>query len=76
MYPEPGAPHHQPHLHARYAGSKAVYGIAPTALLSGWMPEPQEARIVHWAEQHQSELKENWARLQRGERALPIDALP
>jgi hypothetical protein len=76
MYPEPGIPHHNQHFHARYAESKAVYGIAPVALISGWMPGPQEALVVEWAEQHQSELKENWARLQRGERALPIDALP
>ena len=76
MYPEPGARHRRPHFHARYSGSTAVYDFRHFHLLVGSMPAAQQERIVEWATIHQSELVQNWLRLQRGERPLPIDPLP
>jgi hypothetical protein len=76
MYPEPGNPHHLPHFHARYSGMNAVYQIFPVSLLKGQMPGPQSTLIETWAKTHQQELADNWARLQRGESALPITPLP
>jgi hypothetical protein len=76
MYPEPGAPHHHRHFHARYDGYKAVYRISPITRLSGQLPGPQEDLALRWAHTHQKELQRNWVRLQQGKTALPIEPLP
>jgi len=76
MYPEPRVPHHHPHFHVRCAGASAVYRISPPSLLAGAIPSSQAELVVAWASVHQRELMENWARLQKGERALPIAPLP
>jgi Domain of unknown function (DUF4160) len=75
MYPEPRVPHHHPHFHARYGGSSAVYRISPASRITGTIPAPQEALVLAWAGAHEQELKENWARLHRGQSALPIPPL-
>jgi hypothetical protein len=75
MYPEPGAPHHHQHFHARYAGSTAVYRISPITRLNGQISGSQEDLVLHWANMHQKELQRNWVRLQQGKTALPIAPL-
>lgn len=67
MYAEPGVPHHRPHFHAYYQEFAAVYGIEPVELLSGELPRKQQRLVEAWAELHQSELQENWDRLQNGQ---------
>src|ERR1700730_6674301 len=52
MYPEPGAPHHHQHFHARYAGSAAVYRISAITRLNGQLPRPQEDLVLLWAHTH------------------------
>jgi Domain of unknown function (DUF4160) len=75
MYPEPGGRHHEPHFHAWHAGKQAVYFIDPFRRAAGSLPVPQERLITTWALLHISELKENWARLERLETPLPIPPL-
>jgi hypothetical protein len=76
MYPEPGARHHHPHFHVRYAGQKAVYQIQPTERLAGSVPSRQEDLVLRWAEMRSRELKRNWKRLQQGKLPVPIQPLP
>jgi hypothetical protein len=72
MYPRDHLP---PHFHALYAGSDAVVGIHPVALLQGRLSPRVLALIVEWAQRHQAELLAYWERLQRGQPALPIAPL-
>jgi hypothetical protein len=76
MYPEPDAPHHYPHFHARYGEHQAVYRVHPVERLAGFLPRPQEELVMHWAKQRRWDLQRNWVKLQSGERPLPIKPLP
>lgn len=75
MFSEAGGPHHRPHFHAYYQGDVAVFGIEPVDLMAGELPRTQRRLVEAWAELHQAELLEDWARLQHGERPLPIAPL-
>lgn len=75
MYLEAGAPHHQPHFHAYYQDSVAVFGIDPVELIAGDFSARQRRLVEAWAELHQQELLVDWDRLQGGERPLPIEPL-
>ncbi|MCP4357787.1 MAG: DUF4160 domain-containing protein [Chloroflexi bacterium] len=74
MYAEPDAPHHRPHLHAYHQNHAAVFAIDPIEIISGSMPRRQQRLVEAWAELHQSELREDWKRLQSGE--LPFKIAP
>jgi hypothetical protein len=75
MYAEPDAPHHKPHLHAYYQDNVAVYALDPIVLIAGSVPRRQRRLIETWVSLHQSELLENWNRLQQGRKPFLIDPL-
>ena len=75
MYMEAGVPHHKPHFHAYYQDEVAIYGIDPIERISGELPKRQLRMIEAWAELHQTELAEDWQRLQSGQGPLPIPPL-
>ena len=75
MYMEAGVQHHVPHFHTYYQNEVAVYGINPIELISGNLPKRQQRMIEAWAELHQSELLEDWGRLQAGHTPQPIAPL-
>jgi hypothetical protein len=52
--------HPPPHFHARYAEYRATYGIENLSKLNGIFPPAQERLLLAWAQQHQSELREDW----------------
>ncbi|MBM2849930.1 MAG: hypothetical protein HW418_2872 [Anaerolineales bacterium] len=74
MYAEPGTPHHHPHFHAYYQNAVAIYSIDTLEVIGGALPQRQQRLIEAWAELHQSELLENWDRLQAGQ--LPYKIAP
>ena len=75
MFSEIGQPHHRPHFHAYYQENVAVLGIDPVEIISGTLPRRQQRLVEAWAELHQSELIEDWERLQAGQVPLPIEPL-
>jgi hypothetical protein len=75
MYTEAGEQHHSPHFHAYYQDDTAVFGLDPVELLAGSLPRRQRRFVEAWAEIHQAELLNDWARLQAGELPSPIDPL-
>jgi hypothetical protein len=75
MFAELGEPHHSPHFHAYYQGKVAIFRIQPIELIAGEMPRRQQRLIEAWAELHQSELAEDWERLQSGKKPVPIEPL-
>jgi hypothetical protein len=74
MYVEAGAVHNQPHFHAYYQDTAAVYAIDPVELLGGALPPRQQRMVEGWAELHRKELLRNWALLQIGR--LPGRIIP
>ena len=75
MFAEAGSPHHAPHFHASYQGSKVVYGIDPVVRLEGGLPRKQERLIEAWAELHQKALRMDWELLQAGDNPVPVAPL-
>lgn len=75
MYMEVGEPHHLPHFHAYYQEHVAVFGLDPVDLIAGSLPRRQHRLVVAWAELHQSELVDDWQRLQSGQQPVPIEPL-
>lgn len=53
----------------------AVYGIDPVELISGGLPKRQQRMVEAWAEMHQTQLVEDWERLQAGQIPTPIAPL-
>ena len=75
MYMEAGQPHHTPHFHAYYQEDAAVFSLEPIDVIAGTLPRRQRRLVEAWAELHQTELLEDWQRLQAGLRPLPIAPL-
>ncbi len=67
--------HHVPHIHAEYAGQKAVFNVSSGAVLAGNLP-PGKARLVQaWIEIHRDELLANWSLAVNGEDVFKIEPL-
>jgi len=43
--------------------------------VKGQLPRKVLKKVFEWMDEHEEELMANWARLQDGEEALPIDPL-
>lgn len=44
-------------------------------VVQGQFPRKALKKVFEWMDEHNDELMANWARLQNGEEALPIDPL-
>ena len=53
----------------------AVFGISPVEIIAGDLPRTQLRLVEAWAELHQSELRQDWDRLQAGRAPVPIAPL-
>lgn len=58
-----GDDHNPPHFHAVYKNNDALITIDPIALNEGSIDRKALRKVLEWASQHQSELHENWYRL-------------
>ena len=52
--------HHIAHIHADYAGQKAVFNIADGTVLAGALPSGKARLVQAWIEIHRDELLANW----------------
>jgi hypothetical protein len=67
--------HPPPHFHARYGGRKATIDIESLTVLFGDLPPRVRGLVTEWGVQHQSELRDNWQRVERNEAPHPIEPL-
>lgn len=65
MYREVGGKHHYPHIHADYAGEKAVFNIETAKLMEGSFPTKQRKEVEAWIALRKLELRQNWTTLNR-----------
>ena len=63
MYREVGGRHHYPHIHADYAGKKAVFNIATAELTEGHFPPKEKKLVEAWIELRKVQLQSNWNQL-------------
>lgn len=54
--------HSPPHFHAQYGDAEAAINIETLEIIAGDLPARATRLVAEWAEQHQSELLENWQR--------------
>jgi len=67
--------HHVPHVHAEYAGSRAVFAIGDAAVLAGELP-PGKTRLVQaWIEIHRDEIAADWQLAVNGDEPFRIEPL-
>ena len=66
MNKESDAPHHEPHVHARYQGNNASFNF-DGELLAGSLPSRQQKYVEAWILLHQEELMANWELINAGE---------
>ena len=52
--------HNPPHFHVQYNEFNASIDIQTLGLIEGKLPSKVLGLVVEWAEDHQSELLENW----------------
>ena len=65
--------HNPPHFHAEYQGYEAVFSITSGEITETKKFPPRAAKLVkEWALEHQSELLENWKRIEQDQALFKI----
>lgn len=54
--------HDPPHFHAIYGEFQATIHVEELTLLEGHLPRRALELVLDWAELHQAELRDDWAR--------------
>lgn len=67
--------HNLPHIHVRYAGSKASVAIDDGRVLAGSIPSKQLKLVQAWFEIHKDELFADWELAVAGEQPFRIAPL-
>ncbi len=67
--------HHVAHLHAEYAGHRAVFSIPDGTLLAGALPPGKAKLVLAWIEIHHEELLANWDLAVNGEELFRVEPL-
>lgn len=67
--------HNPPHFHATYGEYNAEIGIKEINVLIGKLPPRVLGLVIEWALIHQTELMENWKRIENGQEIIKISPL-
>ena len=67
--------HHMPHLHAEYAGNRAVFSVDDGEVLAGTLPSGKARLVQAWIEIHSEELLADWQLAVIGEEVFKIEPL-
>jgi hypothetical protein len=67
--------HRVPHVHAEYAGERAVFSVPDGGLLAGHLPRGKSRLVQAWIEIHADELRANWDLAVVGEPVFGIEGL-
>ncbi len=67
--------HHAPHLHAEYAGKRAVFSILDGEVLAGELPSGKARLVQAWIEIRREELLADWQLAVNGEEVFKIEPL-
>ena len=68
--------HNPPHFHATYGEYNAEIAINGLNILVGKLPSRALGLVIEWASLHQTELMENWKRIEEGkiiEKIAPLE---
>jgi hypothetical protein len=62
------------HVHALYHDSELLVAVAPARVITGEAPPWVRELVLHWVEEHQTELMDNWFRC--GHAIRPVAVAP
>lgn len=68
--------HAPPHFHALYGNYEITINIQTLAIMEGDMPRRARALILEWAQEHRTELMEDWSLCERNLQPKKIHPLP
>jgi hypothetical protein len=71
-----GSDNAPPHFHALYAEYEAVVDIRTLEVVEGDLPRRAMALMLEWAQEHRSELMEDWDLCSRNQSPKKIQPLP
>jgi len=74
MYFKDTEQHHNPHFHAKYGGSNAVFDLDGN-VIAGTFPPSQTKYVSAWADIHKVELEALWEIMQNDEEYFKIKGL-
>jgi len=67
--------HNPPHFHAKYQDYEVQIAIENLQILKGTLPPKAIGLVMEWAMLHQTELIDNWQRMNRGEQWNKIEPI-
>jgi len=59
----------------RYGQDEATIDIDMMTVIVGELPTRGRRLVIEWAQAHEAELRDNWARVRRNEPLQPIEPL-
>jgi hypothetical protein len=68
--------HAPPHFHALYAEDEALIDIRTLEVIQGTMPRRALALVLEWAQEHRTELMEDWTLCKHNQTPKKIQPLP
>lgn len=68
--------HPPPHFHAVYTEDEVKIDIRTLEVIEGWMPRRALALVLEWAQEHRTEIMEDWALCANNQPTHKIDPLP
>ena len=66
--------HNPPHFHVKYGDYRAIVTL-DTPTVQGSLPVRVAKMVFDWLALHETELKDNWAKLLRGDQPSKIEPL-
>jgi hypothetical protein len=72
MYSMDDKEHHDPHIHAEYAGERALLRISDGEVLRGRLPPSKLLMVRDWIIIHRKELRANWKLAVNGKEVFKI----
>ena len=67
--------HNPPHFHIQYNDFKAQIRINDLSVIGGKLPPRVLGLVIEWATIHQSELEDNWKRVEEKQSLKKIEPL-
>ncbi len=68
--------HAPPHFHALYAEDEVLIDVRTLEVLEGQMPRRALALVLEWAQEHRTELMEDWELCAHNQSPKKIHPLP
>ena len=67
--------HNPPHFHAKYGEFVAEIEISTLQILKGELPKRAKSMVLEWADEHRTELMQDWQLARQNHELMKIEPL-